>query len=181
MKKLGLVGFISLVLFAYFSYQSDPLPFICKVADCRENKYVKMRIPDGIFEKTIELYWPIAYKNRISLIPGDKVLIEAEETDTGLGNFKLVEEVVNPEKTIELSLTQIDNKIDMVLVVKNPFPKDIKYHLKAMDFKGNIDEVSSCPVRGNSFVNEKWDYVVLDLIITEMHFLEPNDAMSCVY
>jgi hypothetical protein len=180
-KKLGLVGFIFLVLFAFFSYQSDPLPFICKVADCRENKYVKMRIPDGFFEKTIELYWPIAYKNRISLIPGDVVFIEVEETDTGLGNFKLVEEVVNPEITIEFSFTQIDNKIDTVLVVKNPFPKNIKYHLKTMDFKGNIDEVSSCPVKANSSVSEQWDYVVLDLILTEMHFLEPNDAMPCVY
>jgi hypothetical protein len=169
------------VLFAFFSYQSDPLPFLCKVADCRENKYVKMRIPDGIFEKTIEVYWPIAYKNRISLIPGDVVFIEADETDTGLGNFKLVEEVVNPEKTIEFSFTQIDNQIDMVLDVKNPFPKNIKYHLKTMDFKGNIDEVFSCPVKANSSISKQWDYVVLDLILTEMHFLEPNEAMSCVY
>jgi len=50
-----------------------------------------------------------------------------------------------------------------------------------MDFKGNIDEVSSCPVKANSSVSEQWDYVVLDLIITDMHFLETNDAMSCVY
>jgi hypothetical protein len=180
-KKLGLVGFIFLVLFTFFSYQSDPLPFICKVADCRENKYVKMRIPDGIFEKTIELYWPIVYKNRISLIPSDKVFIEAEETNTGLVNFKLVEKVVNPEKTIEFSFTQIVNKIDMVLVVKNPFPKDIKYHLKAMNFRGNIDKVSSCPVKAKSYVSQQWEYVVLDLIITDMHFLEPNDVKSCVY
>jgi len=180
-KKLGFVGFVFLVLYAFFSYQSDPLPFICKVADCRENKHVKMRIPDGIFEKTIELYWPIAYKNRISLIPGDVVFIEADETDTGLVNFKLVEEVVNPEKTIEFSFTQIDNQIDMVLDVKNPFPKNIKYHLKTMDFKGNIDKVSSCPVKANSTVSKQWDYVVLDLILTDMHFLEPNDAMTCVY
>jgi hypothetical protein len=176
-KKLGLLGFICLVL---FGCESDPLPELCKEADCRENKYVKMRIPDGIFEKTIELYWPIAYKNRISLIPGDVVFIEAEETDTGLGNFKLVEEVVNPEKTIEFSFTQIDNKIDMMLVVKNPFLKSIKYHLKTMDYMGNIDKVRSCPVKANSSVSEQWDYVVLDLILTEMHFLEPNDIMYCV-
>ena len=181
MKKLSLAGFVLLVFFAFFSYQSDPLPFICKMADCRENKYVKMRIPDGTFEKTIELYWPIVYKNRISLIPGDKVLIEAEETDTGLGNFKLVEKVVNPEKTMEFSFTQLDKNLDMTLDVTNPFPKTIKYHLKIMDFKGNINEVTSCPVKAKSFVSQKWDYVVLDLIITDMHFLEPNDAMSCVY
>jgi hypothetical protein len=180
-KKIGLLGFICLMLFAYFSYQSDPLLFICKVADCRENKYVKMRIPDGSFEKTIELYWPIVLRNRISLLPGDRIFIEAEETYTGLGNFKLVEEVVNPEKTIEFSFTQIDNKIDTVLVVKNPFAKTIKYHLKTMDFKGNIDEVSSCPVKANSSVSEQWGYVVLDLILTDMHFLEPNEDKSCVY
>lgn len=181
MKKLGLVGFIFLVLFAFFSYQSDPLPFICKVADCRENKYVKMRIPDGIFEKTIELYWPIAYKNRISLIPGDKVFIEAEENDTGLGNFKLVEEVVNPDKTIEFSFTQIDNKIDMMLVVKNPFPKDIKYHLNTMDFMGKIEKADSCPVKANSLARQQWEHVVLELILTDMHFLQTNEMNSCVY
>lgn len=181
MKKLGLLGFICLVLFVCFSYKSDPLPFICKVADCREGKYVKMKVPSGIHEKTIELYWPIAYNNRISLIPGDKVLIEAEETGKGLGDFKLVEEVINPEKTIEFSLTQIDNKMDTVLVVKNPFLKPIKYHLKTMDFKGDIVKVNSCPVKANTSVREHWDYAVLDLILTDMHFLEPNNAMSCTY
>ena len=180
MKKFGLLVFTCLVLFGC-SEEYDPLPELCKEADCRENKYVKMRIPNGIFEKTIELYWPIAYKNRISLIPSDKVFIEAEETDTGLGNFKLVEEVVNPEKTIEFSFTQIDNKIGMVLVVKNPFPKNIKYHLKTMDLKGNIDKVSSCPVKANSSGSQQWDHVVLDLILTDMHFLEPKDVKSCVY
>ena len=52
-KKLGILGFIWLVL---FGCESDPLPELCKVADCRENRYVEMRIPNGIFEKTIELY-----------------------------------------------------------------------------------------------------------------------------
>lgn len=178
MKKLALLGLICLVL---FSYESDPLIELCKVADCRENRHAKMRTPNGIFEKTIQLYWPIAHKNRISLIPGDIVFIEADETDTGLGNFKLVKEVVNPKKTIEFSFTQIDNKIDMVLVVKNPFPNDIKYHLKVMDFKGNIEKVSSCPVKANSSISEKWPHVVLDLILTDMHFLEPNEVVSCVY
>lgn len=140
-----------------------------------------MRIPNGIFEKTIQLYWPIAHKNRISLIPGDIVFIEAEETDTGLGNFKLVEKVVNPEKTMEFSFTQIDNKIDTMLVVNNPFPKDIKYHLKTMDFKGNIGKVNSCPVKANSSVRQQWAHIVLDVVLTDMHFLEPNDVMSCVY
>ncbi len=181
MKKLGLVGFIFVVFFTFFSYQSDPLLFICKAADCRENKYVTMRTPDGVFAKTIELYWPIVYHNRISLLPGDIVFIEAEATAIGLGNFRLVEQVVNPEKTIELSFTQINNKIDTVLVVKNPFPKNIKYHLQTMDFKGNIAQVMSCPVTANSKVTEQWEYVVLELILSDMHFLAPNDAMSCVY
>jgi hypothetical protein len=180
-KKLGLLGFTCLVLFAFFSYKSDPLPFLCKVADCRENRHTKMRIPNGIFEKTIELYWPIAYKNRISLIPGDVVFIEAEETGSGLGDFKLVEEVVNPEKTIEFSFTQIDNKIDMMLVVKNPFPKDIKYHLKTMDFTGKIEKVNSCPVKANSLARQQWENVVLDVILTDMHYLQTNEMNSCVY
>lgn len=181
MKKLVFLGFICLFLFTFFSYKSDPLPFLCKVADCRENRYVNMRIPNGIFEKTIQLYWPITYKDRISLIPGDIVFIEAEETDTGLGDFKLVEEVVNPEKTIEFSFSQIDNKIDMLLVVKNPFSKDIKYHLKTMDFKGNIEQVSSCPVKANSSERQQWQHVVLDVILTDMHFLEPNNGLICEY
>jgi hypothetical protein len=180
-KKLRLIGFFCLLVLAYFSYRSDPLLFICKIAECRENKYVKIRIPGGFFEKTIELYWPIVYKNRISLIPGDNLLIEAEATGNSLGNFKLVEEVVNPEKTIEFSTRQIDNKINTILVVHNPFPKPIKYHLKTMDFNGNIGKVSSCPVKANSTVSQQWDYVVLDLILTDMHFLEPNDSMLCKY
>jgi hypothetical protein len=115
------------------------------------------------------------------LIPGDNLLIEAEATGNSLGNFKLVEEVVNPEKTIEFSTRQIDNKINTILVVHNPFPKPIKYHLKTMDFNGNIAKVSSCPVKANSTVSQQWDYVVLDLILTDMHFLEPNDSMPCKY
>ena len=50
-----------------------------------------------------------------------------------------------------------------------------------MDFKENIEKVSSCPVKANSSISEKWPHVVLDLILTDMHFLEPNEVMSCVY
>lgn len=96
-----------------------------------------------------------------------------------LGNFKLVEEVVNPENTIEFSFTQIDNKINTVLVVKNPFPKSIKFHLTTMDFEGNIDKVSSCPIKANSSARQEWAHVVLDVVLTDMHFLAPNEVVSC--
>ena len=101
--------------------------------------------------------------------------------------------MVKAEKTIEFSFTQIhnkidnkinnkiDNKIDRVLVAKNPFPKNIKYHLKTMDLKGNIDKISRCPVKANAWLSEQWDHLVLDLLLTDMHFLEANDVMSCDY
>ncbi len=69
----------------------------------------------------------------------------------------------------------------MMLVVKNPFPKDIKYHLKTMDFTGKIEKVNSCPVKANSLVRQQWEHVVLDVILTDMHFLQANEMNSCVY
>ena len=161
--------------------ESFTMENLCKVAKCRENRSLKFRTDSGIFEQTLPLYWPAAYKNKISLLPGDVLFIEAEETDDGLGNFKLVDKIVNPEKTIEFSFTQMDEKLDMMLSVKNPFSKDIKYHLDMIDFSGKPHKTSSCPVRANISVYEHWPHVIPELILTDMHFLEPNDVMSCVY
>ena len=154
---------------------------VCKVAKCRVNKHIQFRTDNGNIDQVLPLYWPAAYKDKISILPGDKLFVEAEVVNGQLGNFKSVNEIINPEKTIQFSFTQMDSSLGMMLSVKNPFPTSIKYHLNMIDFGGNSHKTSSCPVNANLSVFESWPHVIPELTLTDMHFLKETDVSSCVY
>jgi len=154
----------------------------CKSNECRKNKHVKFKTDNGVIDQVLPLYWPVAQKNKISILPGDKLFIEAEVINgNSLGNFKLVDEIKNPDKTIQFSFTQMDSSVGMMLSVKNPFSFNIKYHLNMIDFSGNPHKTSSCPVRAKISVFESWPHPIPELILTDMHFLQESDVMTCIY
>lgn len=154
----------------------------CKSNECRKNKHVKFKTDNGVIDQVLPLYWPATQKNKISILPGDKLLIEAEVINgNSLGNFKLVNEIKNPDKTLQFSFTQRDSSIGMMLSVKNPFSFNIKYHLNMIDFSGKPHQTSSCPVRAEISVFESWPHPIPELILTDMHFLQENDVITCIY
>ncbi|MBQ4834790.1 hypothetical protein [Pseudoalteromonas luteoviolacea] len=164
------------------SQQEITLEEFCKTNPCRQNKHVKFNTDNGAVDQVLPLYWPAAQGNKISILPGDELFIEAEILDgERIGNFKQVPKIVNPKKTIKFSFTQMDSSVGMMLSVKNPFPFHIKYHLNMIDFSGQPHQTSSCPVRANISVSESWPHPIPELILTEMHKQEDGESMACVY
>lgn len=154
----------------------------CKTAPCRINKHVKLNTPNGLIDQVLPMYWPAAFYDRISILPGDELLIEAEVLDGNrIGNFRLVSENKNPSKTIRIAFTQMDSNHGMMLSVKNPFSSTIKYHLKMMDFSSQPHQTSSCPVRARGSVYESWPHPIPELILSDMRFIDDSEEGLCIY
>lgn len=152
----------------------------CASNVCRENHRVKFKTDNGEIDQVLPLYWPAAQTHKISILPGDKLFIEADESDGKLFNFRQVSKIENEAKTLIFSFTQMDSSLGMMLSVKNPFKKNIKYHLNMIDFSGKPHETSSCPVMAGLSVFESWGHPIPELILTDMHFAN-NNKNVCVY
>ena len=154
---------------------------VCKIEKCRENIVLKFLTDAGPFEQHLSLYWPVVQGERLSLLPNEKVYIEAELVDGYFTNFKMVNKITNPEKTIVFNFTQTEGKVDMMLSVKNPFPKRMKFHLDMVDFNGNLHNTSSCPVIAGGGVYELWPHAIPELLVSNIRALEESDTMNCIY
>ena len=164
------------------SVKEITLEEFCLSNNCRKNTRITFRTDNGEVDETLPLYWPAARNNMISILPGDVLLIEAEVIDGKfIGNFKLVDEISNPNKTIKFSFTQMDSSLGMMLSVKNPFPYPIKYHLNMVDFSHNKHQTSSCPVGPKMSVFESWSHPIPELILTDMHRQEKDAGKACIY
>jgi len=162
------------------STQNISLDEYCLDNPCRKNKHVNFRTANGDFDQVLEVYWPAAQGDRISILPGDELFIEADEVDGKLINFRQVDAIVNQNVTLTFSLSQMSTGLGMMLSVSNPFAKNIKYHLNIIDFSGRPHQTSSCPVRAGLSVFESWGHPIPELILSDMHFVE-QDAASCIY
>ncbi|MCP4676250.1 MAG: hypothetical protein GY854_12220 [Deltaproteobacteria bacterium] len=157
----------------------------CETANCRRNVRITLRQKDGsLFTYTNPLFPPIVQPGFITLLAGEKVYLEAAADENGPVNFKVVEKIENPEKTITFRLNQNPNMGDgtgMILHVKNPFKRAIRYRLGMMVLESdNVYATSSCPVRAGISVMEMWQHPIFQLIFAEMRFIdEGKDDFSC--
>lgn len=87
----------------------------CAENHCRKDRRVTFRTDGQPVDELLELYWPVVQGEQISLLPGDKVYIEAEIINGMFSNFKQVGEIVNDEKTIVFDFQQMEGKVDMML------------------------------------------------------------------
>ena len=121
MKKSFFVLFFLLIASFVFSEDNNVRPpFELKMA-VEEEQYFSAQIDQSTY---------VLPNNWIQLFPGEEVYIEAEVEDNALVNFKRVPEIKNPAKTLVISFEQIsEEKLHkyMVLSVKNPFDKELKY------------------------------------------------------
>ncbi len=67
----------------------------------------------------------------IQIYSGEKYFIEADLKEGQLKNLKIVNEIINPKKTMEIEFKQISKNhkhSQMILSITNPFNKDLYYH-----------------------------------------------------
>lgn len=116
---------------------------------------------------------------RFSILPGTKIFAEATiNSDSSIEQTK-VSEIKKPDITLTFNLTKTNS--GMMLSVKNPFEKTIKYHLNMIDYKGKAHNTSSCPVRAGLSVFESWPHPIPEILVSNTHVASKGEEGLCVY
>ena len=163
------------------SNEPNSMEAYCENNDCRRDHTLNFKVGKETFEQTLPIYWPVVMGDRISLLPGDEVFVEARVNEGTFTDFKQVDTVTDPAQTISFRFTQMDDSDSMMLVVNNPFKETMKYHVMMLDFEGNTHETSSCPVRPGMSVFEHWPHVIPEIVMFDFRVLGMTDRMTCEF
>ena len=138
----------------------------------REEFTLKLPV-DGeqFYEQKVEKSPYFVKENVLQLYSGEKLFIEVEIKKKEIISMKVVKENLNPEKTIEIELSQNvkDRKnVSMMLKIVNPFKKDLEY--KAMMFiVGHNQWINTnvLSVKSKLTGYETWSDVIITLVLSE--------------
>lgn len=151
---------------------------------------ISLRMPDGTtYARTLPPPNPLLQYEHVYLFPGQTLYIEADMEGDKPAALHMVPANVHPEKTLVLTFQQPETKgqYGMVLDVHNPFMLWLKYHAIIVDADtkpGTFKESTTCPVVPGSNATENWPQPVMQLVLSDFHFLAPDDAKGrrrCVY
>jgi hypothetical protein len=156
-----------------------PLLFIVHIASAQESVFpsgIKL-IPAKKYELILneKEFTEIDYPARpcvlhdlVNLIPNETIFIEADIQGTKLVNLKYVENLINPGKTLEIQFKQNqDHKSPfMILVVKNPFQRALKYEagIQLLSQQG-FRKTSTLPVGAKLTNFESWPHPVTRILL----------------
>jgi hypothetical protein len=161
---------------------------VCPLGDCRRNLTITLRKPDGSkFEQKFDLIPPIVQGDMVTIFPGDNLFVEANFEGRKLKSLKSVSDIATPERTIEFNFSQsekIGDGTGMVLKVRNPFDRPLKFHVGKMILEDDrIMKTSSCPVVAKGMSFEHWPEPIFQLVVEDFRLIEPGtkEASACVY
>ena len=123
------------------------------------------------YEQNVENSPYFVKEKVLQIYPSEKLFVEVEIEKEEIISMKVVKENLNPEKTIEIELTQtVEGKKSkfMMLKILNPFEKDLEY--KAMMFiVGHNKWINTnvFPVKAKLSSFEIWNDVIITLVLTE--------------
>lgn len=138
----------------------------------REGFSLKLPV-DGeqYYEQQVEPTPYFVKEKVLQIYPGEKLFIEVEVNKKEITSMKVVKENLNPNKTIEIKLSQTveDNKNKgTMLKITNPFKKDLEY--KAMMFIVGHDqwvETNVFPIQAELTGYEMWSDVIITLVLSD--------------
>jgi len=159
---------------------SAELQGFCASQPCRKNTRFTLIQADGsIFEYDSELDPPVVQEAFLTIFPSERIFLEAEEGETGPVNFRQVDRVLDPARTITLDFRQeldSEGKGGMILDINNPFSRPIKYDLGMMLLADEtLRKTSSCPVLPGNGVRELWSDTIFQLVFARFRFLDNED------
>src|SRR5262245_55950996 len=80
---------------------SEKLAEMCKKVLCRQPTTIKLTLDNGKpFETTFKYPVPIVIRDNVTVLPGEKIFLEADRQGDRLVNLRAVESNRNPDKTI---------------------------------------------------------------------------------
>lgn len=114
-------------------------------------------------------------KKILQIYPSEKLNIEVEVKSDTIYSMKVVDQNVNPKKTIRIEFIQNvknDRAEGMTLAIQNPFDKKLNYDA-AMFVVGHNKELvptTVLPIQPNKVNLEKWDDVIVTLVLDKWRF-----------
>jgi hypothetical protein len=163
MKKIFSLILLLIIGFSLNAQNEKPEreAFKLKVAIDSVNFYQQdvAKSPYFVKEKILQIY------------PSEKIFIETEIKSDTIYSMSVVKENLNPEKTIIVEFNQnVNGRMHdgMMLSVKNPFDKTLKYEA-LMYINGGTEWIptSIIPIRPNLVNYELWNDVILSLVLLE--------------
>lgn len=153
---------------------------MCQQVMCQHNVRVTLKRKDGtIFDKTFESM-PVVQEEGVMVLAGQSVFFEADINNNQLVNLKLVDKIVNPEKTIVAKFEQTKDGT-MMLSLKNPFDKHLRIKMGIMPLdRDELYATSSCPVIANGASFEMWHYPILQVWLGAPHLMVEGENMGCI-
>lgn len=115
----------------------------------------------------------------LSVTPGSPIYAEATINNDGSIMLVKVDRIRDPKNTVTFDFSKSDN--GMMLSVKNPLDKEIKYHLDMIDFKGNPHITSTCPVGAGRSAFEMWPHPIPELRVSNVHVALNSEQGICIY
>ena len=127
---------------------------------------------------------PVIQSGVISILPGEKLFIEADLVDNKIVNLKHVKTNLNPARTFVLEFDQsginvLKGSPGMFLSLKNPFGVPIKFNMEIVDFRGGLHQTSSCPVFPGIISKEMWPHSIPQLNISNPRVLAESGPFIC--
>jgi len=156
----------------------------CQSNPCRNNLKITLNQKDGsIYDKTFKILPPAVQPSFISIYAGETIYVEAKEGKDAPMELIQVKTIQNPERTIVFKFEQQKETGDgksMLLTVKNPFSKAIRYNMGMMPLdRERLLKTSSCPVRAGLSVFENWPFPIFQIVVANIHFQKEDDDGSC--
>ena len=152
----------------------------CAANSCRGDIDVLVATMNGEVRLQNSEFWPVIYNDEIIVLPGERLLIEADlDNDNGIQNLRYVEQNLHPERTFELYFSQRRGSYGMQFSLRNPFDVPIKFDIALTDVAGNSMSVGSCPVRAKRSYLERWANPAKQLTLSNPRALAENAEIIC--
>jgi hypothetical protein len=143
---------------------------------------------DGSTYKTkLQPPTPVIHGGNVHIYAGQTIYVEADMSKGKLTGLRLVQTLKHPDKTLILRLTQqtkSKEKTSMLLLIYNPFDKNLKYHahivsLDDVDDSGN--KTITCPVKVKNTAAEIWPNPLVQVILKDFKLIDPKTKRVCEY
>jgi len=174
------------VLRATFAAEPTSAPRIgdlCKTLwnDCRHDLTVQYRQADGSqYQQTFPLTPPpVQNKTLVNVYAGETLRLAAKVEGDRIGELATASANDDPSHVIEISLKQQPAKPDMMLVIKNPFDRPLRYKANIVVPPQNGPAPTSvCPVLAGKMGIEMWPYPVFQALLLDFRFLPSLDSTN---
>lgn len=148
---------------------------MCRETVCQHNVHVLLKQKDGaMFDRTFDVMPGAVQPHWLAILAGQTLYIEADKANGRLTDFRVVEAVTHPEKTLIVTLHQSDDG-SMLLKVTNPFSQSLKFNMGMMPLDSDkLLKTSSCPVMAGGSSFESWPEPVFQVVLGNARFIDAD-------